>query len=77
MRSRTICQGGSCAAEDLLLIRHLDTQGCVAGRNRQALGAQRNWNRALEIVKLNYGPDSPEYDNILVHFAQACRMLGE
>jgi tetratricopeptide (TPR) repeat protein len=62
---------------DPALIRHLDTQAAylvVAGKYSEA---QKNWNRALEIGKMNYGPESPQYDNILVHFGQGSALYGD
>jgi tetratricopeptide (TPR) repeat protein len=59
------------------LIRHLDMQAAylmMAGRYSQA---QRDWQRALEIGKHNFGPDSLEYDDILLHFGQGSAMFGD
>ncbi len=69
-------QAEAAQPEDPRLIRHFDSQAAylvVAGRYSEA---QKDWNRALEIGKSNYGPDGREYDNILVHFGQANALNG-
>jgi len=62
---------------DPRLIQHLDTQAAylvVAGKYSEA---QKNWERALEIGKFNFGPDSPKYDGLLVHFGQGSSVYGD
>jgi tetratricopeptide (TPR) repeat protein len=39
--------------------------------------AQKAWNRALEIGEMIYGPDGPQYDHVLVHFAQGSALFGD
>jgi tetratricopeptide (TPR) repeat protein len=59
------------------LIRHLDMQGAyqlVAGRYSEA---KKDWNRALDIGKMTYGPDSPEYAAVFVHLGQANALYGD
>ncbi len=63
--------------KDPNLIRHLDTQAAyqtVIGRYSEA---RRDWNRALEIGKSNYGPDGLQYANIFVHLGQASALNGD
>lgn len=62
---------------DPALIRHLDTQAAylmVAGKYSEA---QKDWQRALDVGKRNFGPDSLEYDDILLHFGQGSAMFGD
>ena len=62
---------------DPRLIRHLDTHAAylmVAGRYSEA---QKDWTRALEVGNKNYGPDSPKYDTILVHYGQGSVLRGD
>lgn len=62
---------------DAGLIRHLDVQAAynvVIGRYSEAY---KNWNRALAIGSINFGPDSPKYANLLVHIAQASSTSGD
>jgi len=59
------------------LIRHLDMQAAylmVAGKYSEA---RTDWQRALEIGKRNFGSESPEYDDILMHFGQGSAMFGD
>jgi tetratricopeptide (TPR) repeat protein len=59
------------------LIRHLDMQAAyqlVTGRYSEA---KKDWNRALDIGKMSYGPDGPEYAAILVHLGQANALYGD
>jgi len=62
---------------DPLLIRHLDSHAAylmVKGRYSEA---QKDWNRALEIGKLNFGPNAPQYADIFLHFGQANVLSGD
>lgn len=59
-------------ANDPGLIRHLDTQAAYLVVIGKYSDAEKSWNRALAIGQLVFGPDSPEYDTILIHFGQAC-----
>jgi tetratricopeptide (TPR) repeat protein len=64
-------------SDEPTLIRHLDTQAAylvVVGKYSEA---QKAWTRALEIGSVNYGPDGPEYDNVLVHFGQGSALYGD
>lgn len=63
--------------DDARLIQHWDTQAAyllVVGRYSEA---RNDWAHAIEIGKSNYGPDSPKYANILVHFGQASSAYGD
>jgi tetratricopeptide (TPR) repeat protein len=62
---------------DPRLIRHFDAQAAylvVTGRYSEA---QKDWNRALEIGKFNYGSNDSRYDNILIHFGQGAALFGD
>jgi tetratricopeptide (TPR) repeat protein len=64
-------------SKDPLLIRHLDSHAAylmVKGRYSEA---QKDWNRALEIGKLNFGPNAPQYADIFLHFGQANVLYGD
>jgi tetratricopeptide (TPR) repeat protein len=70
-------RGDRAQPNDPRLIRHLDSQAAylvVLGKYSEA---QRDWNRALEIGKVNYGPDGQQYANILVHLGQASSLYGD
>jgi len=59
------------------LLRHLDTQAAylsVEGRYSEAVS---DWKRALAIGAAAYGPDSRDYDSLLVHFGQASDLFGD
>ena len=63
--------------KDPLLIRHLDSHAAylmVKGRYSEA---QKDWNRALEIGKLNFGPNAPQYADIFLHLGQANVLSGD
>jgi tetratricopeptide (TPR) repeat protein len=62
---------------DPLLIRHLDSQAAYKMIKGRYSEAQTDWNRALEIGKLNFGPNNPKYDNIFLHFGQAGVLYGD
>lgn len=64
-------------SENVLLIRHFDTQAAynlVIGRYSEA---NKNWNRALDIGRINFGTDSPKYADILLHIAQGNSISGD
>jgi tetratricopeptide (TPR) repeat protein len=63
--------------DDPGLIGHLDTQAAFHVALGRYSEAEKNWNRALEIGKINYGQDSPQYDAVLVHFGQASVLFGD
>ena len=73
--ARTKAQGA--LQNDPSLIRHLDMQAAyqlVTGRYSEA---KKDWNRALDIGEMNYGPDSPEYAAVFVHLGQANALCGD
>jgi tetratricopeptide (TPR) repeat protein len=61
---------------DSRLIRHYDVQAAYFEVTGHYTEAERNWNRALEIREINYGPDSTNYDELLLHFAQGSALYG-
>jgi tetratricopeptide (TPR) repeat protein len=60
-----------------ILIRHLDTQAAYRLLLGQYTEAERLWQRALKIGNDYYGSQAHEYDNLLVHFGQACVRMGD
>jgi tetratricopeptide (TPR) repeat protein len=63
--------------DDPRLIRHLDTQAAYLLVEGKYSEAEKSWTQALDIGKMNYGPDSPEYDSILVHYGQGSEIMGD
>jgi tetratricopeptide (TPR) repeat protein len=63
--------------EDPRLIKHWDTQAAYLVVARRYSEARKDWTHALEIGKLNYGPDSPRYAALLVHLGQASSIYGD
>jgi tetratricopeptide (TPR) repeat protein len=60
-----------------LLIRHLDSHAAYQMIKGRYSEAQKDWNRAIEIGRLNFGPDGPEYDSVFLHFGQASALSGD
>lgn len=58
-------------------MKHLDTQAAYRVLQGKYTDAQRLWTRALKIGKEHFGPNAWQYDNLLVHFGQACMRSGD
>lgn len=59
------------------LLRHLDTQAAYLSVGGRYSEAERDWKRALAIGDSLFGSDSPNDDNLLVHFGQASARYGD
>jgi tetratricopeptide (TPR) repeat protein len=58
------------------LIRHYDTRAAYLTVIGKFSEAQRDWKRAMEMGAATFGPDSGQYDNVLLHFGQAAALNG-
>ncbi len=62
---------------DPTLVRHLDIQAAFLMVTGKYSDAQKHWTRALAIGKAVYGPDSPKYDDVFVHYGQGSALWGD
>ncbi|HEX5230559.1 MAG TPA: tetratricopeptide repeat protein [Bryobacteraceae bacterium] len=63
--------------QDPVMIRHFDTQAAYNLVTGHYSEAHKDWDRALDVGRINFGPESPKYASILVHIAQGSSILGD
>ena len=63
--------------DDPRLIRHLDVQAAYAVVVGRYSLAERCWKKALAVKEARFGPGSPIYAEILLHFGQGSAAFGD